>query len=105
MMAHSLDWNDWQANPIALRPYDLIIGADIVWLEKLVLPLCFLLKHIAEANKCEVLISHQTRSKRVDQLLFKELGKAFVVSSVDLHDFPDVGELKVLKLMLRSQSA
>ncbi|KAF4661547.1 hypothetical protein FOL47_006636 [Perkinsus chesapeaki] len=69
--AEVLDW----ANPpnTALHPrFDLIIASDVIWLESLV-PL--LANIIAEKELVPLLMVHQTRSTRCDQL-FKDLLKA-----------------------------
>jgi predicted nicotinamide N-methyase len=101
MTARSLDWKNWEANPISHAPFDLIVGADIVWLEKLISPLCQLLIHLAHTSKCNILIAHQTRSKRADDMLFEELAKDFEVSALSLDDFPDTGQLKMMELVPR----
>jgi predicted nicotinamide N-methyase len=97
--AHPLDWTNWEGNSIVRQKFDLIVGADIVWLEKLIVPLSTLLKHFAHTSRCNIFVSHQTRSRRTDAILFEELQKVFTISVVGLEDFPDTGQLKILQLV------
>eukprot|EP00941_MAST-03F_sp_MAST-3F-sp1_P002291 g2291.t1 len=68
-----LDW----LSPGKLEKFDVIIGADIVWLSDLVAPLVSVLEKLTNVNpEATVLLSHQTRSKQTDTLLFETLQSA-----------------------------
>lgn len=55
-----LDWSDFSTYryPQTKRPWDVIIGADVVWLEELVGPLVHALKALSGKHTV-VLIAHQ----------------------------------------------
>ncbi len=91
--AKSLDWMDTSTYPIYNEEkWDVIIGADVVWIESLIPSLVQALTSCANENTT-VLISHQvsvrklsniccsfltqTRSKHSDELLYKFLGQHF----------------------------
>lgn len=61
--------------------WDVIIGADVVWLEELVPHLVNVLVHLIGPNTV-LLLSHQKRSERTDLLLFSGLSKYFVMEMV-----------------------
>ena len=61
--------------------WDVIIGADVVWLEELVPHLINVLVHLIGPNTV-LLLSHQKRSERTDLLLFSGLDKYFVMEKV-----------------------
>lgn len=69
----SLDWMKPVPVSLAGRCFDVILGADIVWVEWLVEPLVKTLHSLASTacNKLvEIFLAHQTRSERIDTLLF-----------------------------------
>ena len=81
--------NVQQESFLQFKSFDLIVGADIVWLEPLILPLVRLLDVITIANdKCKVLISYQSRSKRADDILFINLKKIFKISYLGKEKWP-----------------
>ena len=99
MHFRKLDWindvklydmpNVQQESFLQFKSFDLIVGADIVWLEPLILPLVRLLDVITIANdKCKVLISYQSRSKRADDILFINLKKIFKISYLGKEKWP-----------------
>ena len=99
MHFRKLDWikdiklydlpNAQQESFLQFKRFDLILGADIVWLEPLILPLIRLLDVITSANeKCKVLISYQSRSKRADDILFVNLKKIFKISYLGKEKWP-----------------
>jgi len=97
--ARELDWAQPAAEVIA-EPFDLVIGADIVWLPHLVRPLVRVFEMLLEAWKeraaisgasskqFEVLLAHQTRSTHTDNELFALLSGRFRVSVLSQEDMP-----------------
>lgn len=68
---------------------DLVLAADVVWVEDLIEPLVETLKLVtSKPNKHgklpEVVLAHQTRSKSGDDKLFGLLGDAFTITEVPL---------------------
>ncbi len=79
--------------------FDYILGADIIWLEPLIMPLLRMLDVITAVNKnCKVLISYQSRSKRADDLLFNGLQKIFQVD--ELEKLPKGYETEKIKIIV-----
>ena len=98
-----LDWTNWEGNAITKQPFDIVLGADIVWLQSLIVPLCDLLKEISIVNRnCEILISYQSRSKMADHVLYNSLEqRSFKVSKVLKDEMPSSfvsKRLDILKL-------
>jgi len=104
-----LDWTNWGGNAITQQPFDIVVGADIVWLQSLIVPLCDLLKEISIVNRnnndgrgCEILISYQSRSKMADHVLYTSLEqRSFKISTVPEDDMPSAffsKRLDILKL-------
>lgn len=66
---------DWFHPPADVGALDVVLAADVVWVEELIAPLvrtfAALLRH--SATPATVLMAHQTRSDSADQLLFAEL--------------------------------
>lgn len=89
MLYKVLDWFD-DATYLSLddkNEYDIIVGADIVWLDYLVEPLVNTLKSLCH-SKTIVYLSYQLRSVAVDDLLWMHMNKYFIiqkVSSASLH--------------------
>ena len=77
-----LDWTN--TNFEATKDtYDIILGADIVWLEHLVAPLVDVMNELLAINSnLKIILAHQTRSAATDEILFDLLDKKFVVQSV-----------------------
>ncbi len=69
-----VDWYDASSYPVDCS-FDLILGADIVWLEELISPLVNTLKACASSSAM-ILIAHQTRTMRTDKALFGALSAA-----------------------------
>lgn len=67
-----LDWSRKETYPTATQ-FDVVIGADVVWLEELVVPLVTALSHLCTPEHTVLILSHQTRTLRADKLLFDEL--------------------------------
>ena len=61
--------------------WDLVVGADVVWLEELVPPLVSALDALCGPHT-ELLLSHQKRSEHTDRLLFSSLEKFFLMEEV-----------------------
>ena len=61
--------------------WDLVVGADVVWLEELVPPLVCALTALCGPDT-ELLLSHQKRSEHTDRLLFSSLEKFFLMEEV-----------------------
>lgn len=77
-----LDWKDKSTYVYEQGPWEVIIGSDVVWLEDLVPSLVQTIHAHANVGTT-ILIAHQTRSLRADELLMKELGKYFDVNIVE----------------------
>lgn len=79
---------DWTCPPLDLlrQPFDLVIAADCVWLEELVDPFVHTMTLISQYNPtCVFFLSYQSRTLRVDRLLFGSLRQhSFVIEEVDL---------------------
>ncbi|KAL4522869.1 hypothetical protein Ndes2526A_g07602 [Nannochloris sp. 'desiccata'] len=72
---------------ITINKISLIIAADCVWLEHLVAPfIATIEKIIKEAGSIEtrVLLGYQSRSQRVDDLLFGLLKKNFIIEVAEM---------------------
>lgn len=68
-----LDWFQPTKSTIpGLLTSNLIIGADVVWVEELIPPLASTLAYLSH-GEVPVVLAHQTRSTRGDELLFSEL--------------------------------
>lgn len=65
-------------------PPGLVIAADCVWLEELVEPFVRALEAATEAGGARVLMAYQSRSARIDDLLFGLLERTFSRSPVPL---------------------
>lgn len=99
---------DWTApDPAALLGHGLVIAADCVWLEELVAPLVATLEAATAvsgggAPPPPVLLTYQSRSARVDALLFGLLAASFEVEPAEaLPGEPDRGKIDVYWLKRR----
>ena len=63
------------------REWDVVIGADVVWLEELVPLLVQALSSLCGPHT-HLYLSHQMRSERTDALLFSSLDKYFNIEKV-----------------------
>lgn len=61
-----------------------MLAADCVWLEELVLPFVSALALAAAAPADRALLSYQSRSERIDELLFGLLERSFEVAPLPL---------------------
>lgn len=84
--AAPLDWQDPWASPVlagsgggssSLQGGQLVLAADCVWLEELVQPFVAALEAAAAAPGNRALLAYQSRSARVDDLLFGLLRRRF----------------------------
>ncbi|KAF4728892.1 hypothetical protein FOZ62_010399 [Perkinsus olseni] len=73
---------DWANPPVGHLGFDLVIASDIIWLESLVPPLA---KLIADKGLTPLLMVHQTRSVKCDDL-FKDLLKSRGLRLTQLDD-------------------
>jgi predicted nicotinamide N-methyase len=77
-----LDWTDsgtWPTGPV-----DVILAADVAWLNHLVAPLASTIKGVLARNpEAELYLAHQTRSTSVDKALFDSLRKDLSVTEID----------------------
>ena len=74
-----LDWAAPAASALpGLQAMDLVLGADVVWVDELIAPLVGTLAWLSAgpAPPPLILIAHQTRSTRGDELLHSELAAA-----------------------------
>jgi predicted nicotinamide N-methyase len=55
-------------------PFDIIVAADVVWVEDLIAPLVHVLDELSSASTL-LYLAHQTRSQRSDELLFSLLSR------------------------------
>ena len=97
--AMTLDWTDLPARgQILSTPCDLVLAADVVWLIDLVDPLLEVLRRVAADNPaCVTLMAYQSRSKLVDERLFRGLeAKRFSCEKVG-----SSGRVDVLRLTSR----
>eukprot|EP01031_Cornospumella_fuschlensis_P032483 gene32483-39272_t len=67
-----LDWTDSKTYP-PRHHYDVLLGADIVWLEHLVGSLVRTIAHLLLGSDSIMLLAHQTRSLKTDDALFSAL--------------------------------
>jgi len=70
-----LDWMK-ETDSGRLKGVELVVAADVVWVEELVIPFVNTLKSIWELSRPEIFIAHQTRAIRTDALLFDRLQQA-----------------------------
>lgn len=70
--AQSLDW----LAPSDLGRFDLVLAADVVWVEDLIGPLVDSLQKLCRRGGM-VLLAHQSRSTRADEALFDKVDRVF----------------------------
>jgi predicted nicotinamide N-methyase len=80
-----LDWSNSSTYPVD-KNWDVIIAADVVWLEELVEPLVKTLRSLSNSDTV-IYISHQTRSRHTDDLLFNMLKSCFDIYEVLRQDY------------------
>lgn len=74
----SVDACDWTRpnESIVSERWDIVLATDVVWLEELVDPFIDTLDRITKKNpECRILMSYQSRTRRVDDMLFGGLAK------------------------------
>ena len=79
--------------------WDLVIGADVVWLEELVPLLTQALRALCGSHT-QLLLAHQKRSERTDALLFGSLDKYFVMEEVphcEYHHSYQVSKISIFR--------
>lgn len=68
-----LDWLDPLSTLDDLgAPFDIVLAADVVWVEDLIGPLVESIRLLCHAETV-VILAHQTRSTRADEILFRKL--------------------------------
>jgi predicted nicotinamide N-methyase len=72
--ARVLDWSDPTSYPLSNIAWDVILAADVVWLDSLVHDLVQALAYLCSSSTT-ILLAHQTRSLATDRRLFDELAK------------------------------
>ena len=79
---------DWEipSEDVLKGPYDCIIAADCVWLEHLVKPFVSTVRKVFDYNPTATgFLAYQSRTKRVDALLFSQfLGAGILVQKAPL---------------------
>ena len=80
-----LDWKDKATYVHKQGPWEVILGADVVWLEELIPSLIQTMDAHADVDTT-IIMAHQTRSLRADELLMNELGRHFNVRMVARND-------------------
>ncbi len=109
----ALDWLAPQASALpGLQAMDLVLGADVVWVEELIPPLvstlAWLLEGAGSAGQAPtVLLAHQTRSTRSDELLHAQLAAAGLQATAvppETHH-PDFSHPKISILVVARQAA
>jgi len=71
-----LDWFRPDMNVLEGARPDVVLLADVAWVTELVVPLVKTIAAVCDYSKpkqVEILLSHQTRSLRTDELLFEQL--------------------------------
>jgi len=82
-------------------PWDLVIATDVVWLEDLVEPFINTLDAISNKNpNCVILMSYQSRTRRVDDMLFLGLSeRGFATQAVPaLEKEPPRHKVQIFKI-------
>lgn len=90
--AAPLDWVAWPKDGLhkdveAIFPFDLVLAADVVWVEDLIEPLVHTMVKLCAPDGA-VLLAHQTRSVRADRTLFQLISRHFtkiLVPARELH--------------------
>lgn len=67
--AECLDWYK-PLDAMKWDKIDVVVMADVVWIEPLVVPLATTIAALHSKYGCEMFIAHQTRSRAVDSLFF-----------------------------------
>ena len=97
-----LNWAKPETYPS--KDYDIIVAADVVWLESLVPSLVMCMHTLAQRNPVVIYLSHQTRSKYTDDLLFRSLENYFYVHEVPASSYHAKyrnHKIKIFKITLK----
>jgi hypothetical protein len=104
-----LDWTSPASSSLpSLHEMDLILGSDVVWVEELIPPLVSTLAWLTSApSSPSIILAHQTRSTRGDELLFKSLEEVGLkVKTVDRNmHHPEFNHPKVNLLTISRAAA
>ena len=74
LVAAVLDWLAPSTLAALHPPFDVIVAADVVWVEELIAPLVHVLDELASPSTL-LYLAHQSRSQRSDELLFSLLSQ------------------------------
>ena len=102
-----LDWNNpdsYYSHFSSTGPVDVILAADVAWLEHLVTPLANTIKALVENDGAVVYLSHQSRSVSVDSALFGALRETLSVEEIPrakYHQRYISDKIKILKLVAK----
>ena len=100
--AHSLDWLD-PAGSSSLGQFDVILGADIVWVNDLIRPMVRSM-HALCTPESKVYFAYQSRSSSADEILFgtlREYGFEWHVVPLEaLHPIFQSGKIAVYEMLL-----
>jgi len=104
-----LDWTAPQRSSLpGLQSMDIVVGADVVWVEELIPPLVSTLAWLsAGPAPPAILLAHQTRSTRGDDLLHAELAQAGLRATAvppELHH-PDFAHPRISILLIERAGA
>ncbi|GBC09133.1 hypothetical protein RclHR1_08620009 [Rhizophagus clarus] len=78
VLAKPLDWEnrkDYIPFLIDKDPWDFILAADVVWVDYLIVPLVDSINELSTPSHTTLLLCHQTRTTRSDNMLFDTLEK------------------------------
>jgi predicted nicotinamide N-methyase len=108
-VAAEVDWHHPKGSLVALPPADIILAADVVWVEELVAPFVNTLSLAlqsarastaqGESEKAYVLLCHKTRSHHTDKLLLQELAShGLALQEIPTHEQDSVWRSSELTL-------
>jgi len=106
-----VDWLKAEAHVKALPPADIILAADVVWVEELVLPFVETLSRSLHAARAAngpgifCLLCHKTRSRHTDEMLLQGLSReglsAVLVPGDELHPAWSSSELILWRIRIQ----
>ena len=82
MRAEPLDWLDFTASSARLGTFDVILAADVVWVEDLIVPLVECMAALSGPHTT-ILFAYQSRSRHTDEMLFHSLSRYFTWTGVE----------------------
>ncbi|GBG30169.1 Protein-lysine methyltransferase METTL21D [Hondaea fermentalgiana] len=99
----ALDWTAEELDPRAVEHGNLthILAADVIWVPELVIPFADTLARIESANPHieHILLAHQTRAIRTDEILWAELkARSFQIQEISVQDFHPEFQSKRIKI-------